>query len=126
MAIPVVQYARRGRAYGRLLPILRIAVPYCTQQSGTVRPPGIVSQGGIETVPPDLLQLTSPKQTRPMTLPTAHQMEVIAKVIMEVFTTDMIIDMHSLDGGDEILRHIVRDDIGGAGDKISNALWVNL
>jgi hypothetical protein len=61
-----------------------------------------------------------------MTLPTAHQMEVIAKVIMEVFTTDMIIDMHSLDGGDEILRHIVRDDIGGAGDKISNALWVNL
>ena len=34
--------------------------------------------------------------------------------------------MHKTDLGAEILRLIVRDDLGGAANVIANALWVNL
>jgi hypothetical protein len=31
--------------------------------------------------------------------------------------------MHNTDDGADVLRRIVRDDIGGAGDLITNVLW---
>ena len=34
--------------------------------------------------------------------------------------------MHRTEQGAEILRLIVRDDLGGAANAIANALWVNL
>ena len=41
-------------------------------------------------------------------------------------TADNIRQMHQNPGGAEILRLIVRDDLGGAASIITNALWVNL
>jgi hypothetical protein len=37
--------------------------------------------------------------------------------------TDLILAMHNTEDGSEALRRIVRDDIGGAGDLITNVLW---
>ena len=54
---------------------------------------------------------------------TEQQLALTAQLITELFTDKMIIEMYNLPGGDEILRLIVRDDIGGAGDRIVNALW---
>ena len=41
-------------------------------------------------------------------------------------TADNIRSMHQTAEGAEILRLIVRDDLGGAADTIANALWSNL
>ena len=41
-------------------------------------------------------------------------------------TADNIRTMHQTSEGAEILRLIVRDDLGGAADVIASALWVNL
>jgi len=57
---------------------------------------------------------------------THQQLTVTAQVICDVFTPDMIRNLDSKDGGSEILRLIVRDDLAGAADKITSALWVNL
>jgi len=38
-------------------------------------------------------------------------------------TADNIRQMHSTPAGAEILRLIVRDDLGGAANIIANALW---
>ena len=57
---------------------------------------------------------------------TTAQLTVTAQVIRDTFTASMIRNMHSMDGGAEILRLIVRDDLEGAGSKITDALWVNL
>ena len=54
---------------------------------------------------------------------TEQQLTLIAQLITELFTDEMIVGMYNLPGGDEILRLIVRDDIGGAGDRIVSALW---
>lgn len=43
MALTVVPHAARGRADGRLLPLLRVTLAHRAQQSGTVRPPRIVA-----------------------------------------------------------------------------------
>ena len=61
-----------------------------------------------------------------MASPTVDQLIVTGEVICKVFTPEMIRYMHSLPGGDEELRLIVRDDLGGAADKITSALWDNL
>ena len=53
---------------------------------------------------------------------TADQLSVTAQVIRDVFNPETIRYMHGLEGGDEILRLIVRDDIEGAGEKIVSAL----
>jgi hypothetical protein len=58
---------------------------------------------------------------------TRQQLITSAEVIMEVFTPEMIRDLHSIQGagdsGAEMLRLIVRDDLAGAADKITSALW---
>ena len=54
---------------------------------------------------------------------TEQQLTLTAQVITELFTPEMIVSMYNLPGGDDILRLIVRDDIGGAADRIVNALW---
>ena len=41
-------------------------------------------------------------------------------------TAENIRTMHQTTEGAEILRLIVRDDLGGAADIITSALWVNL
>jgi hypothetical protein len=61
-----------------------------------------------------------------MTVMTAEQFAVTAKVIREVFTPEMILGMNQSEEGSEILRRIVRDDIEGAAETIVSALWVNL
>jgi hypothetical protein len=57
---------------------------------------------------------------------TSLQLTVTAEVIRDVFTPAMIRNMHSMNNGAEILRLIVRDDLCGAAEKITSALWVNL
>ena len=54
---------------------------------------------------------------------TEQQLTLTAQLITEMFTDKMIIEMYNLPGGDEILRLIVRDDIGNAADRIVSALW---
>ena len=63
---------------------------------------------------------------RTMTVMTAEQFSVTAKVIREVFTPEMILGMNQSEEGSEILRRIIRDDIEGAAETIVSALWVNL
>jgi hypothetical protein len=46
MALPVVRYAARGRAYGGVLPLLWVTLAHRPILPGTVRPDGIVAQGG--------------------------------------------------------------------------------
>jgi hypothetical protein len=41
-------------------------------------------------------------------------------------TADDIRTLHQTPEGAEMLRLIVRDDLGGAANVIANALWVNL
>jgi hypothetical protein len=41
-------------------------------------------------------------------------------------TAEDIRTLHQTPEGAEILRLIVRDDLGGAANAIANALWVNL
>jgi len=61
---------------------------------------------------------------------TPQQLTVTAEIIMELFTPRMIRELHSIQGagdsGAEILRLIVRDDLAGAADRITSALWDNL
>lgn len=57
---------------------------------------------------------------------TDLQLTATAQIIRDLFTPEMIRNMHSMGNGSEILRLIVRDDLEGAGDKIANALWDNL
>lgn len=54
---------------------------------------------------------------------TEQQLTLTAQLITEMFTDKMITEMYNLPGGDEILRLIVRDNIGNAADRIVNALW---
>ena len=66
--------------------------------------------------------LTISKPTPKLTTMTQEQLDCTAQVIMQVFTPEMIVRMYQLPGGDEILRLIVRDNIGNAADKITAAL----
>jgi len=54
-------------------------------------------------------------------------LRTIADLLIQTLTadqaTDLILAMHDTEDGAEALRRIVRDDIGGAGDLIANALW---
>ena len=54
-------------------------------------------------------------------------LRTIADLLIQTLTvdqaTDLILAMHNTDDGADVLRRIVRDDIGGAGDLITNALW---
>lgn len=59
-------------------------------------------------------------------MPTIDQLTVIGQVICQVFTPAMIREMHSSPEGAEQLRLIVRDDLGGATETITNALWDTL
>lgn len=52
-----------------------------------------------------------------------QQLTLTAQLITEMFTDEMIVGMYNLPGGDEILRLIVRDNIGNAANRIVNALW---
>ena len=54
-------------------------------------------------------------------------LRTIADLLIQTLTvdqaTDLILAMHNTDDGADVLRRIVRDDIGGAGDLITNVLW---
>ena len=50
--------------------------------------------------------------------------ETIAEAASDPRTAENIRTMHSTGEGAEILRLIVRDNLGGAADVIANALWV--
>lgn len=52
--------------------------------------------------------------------------DLLVTVLTEDQAVDLILDMHNTEAGSEVLRRIVRDDIGGAGDLIANALWFRL
>ena len=52
--------------------------------------------------------------------------EAIAEVASDPRTAENIRTMHSTNEGAEILRLIVRDNLGGAADVIANALWDSL
>jgi hypothetical protein len=52
--------------------------------------------------------------------------EAIAESALDSRTAENIRTMHSTTEGAEILRLIVRDNLGGAADVIANALWDNL
>jgi hypothetical protein len=41
-------------------------------------------------------------------------------------TRQKVLALHQTEVGAEILRLIVRDDLGGGANAIANALWVNL
>ena len=49
--------------------------------------------------------------------------DLLTTVLPEDQATDTILAMHNTDAGADALRRIVRDNIGGAGDLIANALW---
>ena len=51
MALPVVRYAARGRAYGGVLPLLWFTLAHRPILPGTVRPPRLVAQAGAEDAP---------------------------------------------------------------------------
>jgi hypothetical protein len=65
-------------------------------------------------------------------MPTTTTLTLIGATLAAVAETDPrgisedIRTMHKTDLGAEILRLIVRDDLGGAANVIANALWVNL
>jgi len=63
-------------------------------------------------------------------IPSTAVLTLIGATIREVGndprTADDIRQMHQHPGGAEILRLIVRDDLGGAASIITDALWVNL
>lgn len=54
-------------------------------------------------------------------------LRTIADLMIQTLTqdqaTDLILAMRNTEDGTEALRRIVRDDIGGAGDLITNVLW---
>ena len=52
--------------------------------------------------------------------------EAITESALDSRTAENIRTMHSTTEGAEILRLIVRDNLGGAADVIANALWDNL
>ena len=52
--------------------------------------------------------------------------QMITEVAADPRTAANIREMHSTPEGAEMLRLIVRDDLGGAANVISNALWDNL
>ena len=54
------------------------------------------------------------------------EMIVAAAITDPELTAENIRLMHNEEQGSETLRLIVRDNLGGAGDVIANALWVNL
>jgi hypothetical protein len=54
------------------------------------------------------------------------QLETFAKVIAETYNSQDIQRLHRLPTGAETLRLIVRDNLAGAADKITDALWPNL
>jgi hypothetical protein len=56
-----------------------------------------------------------------MHLPTIAAL--IVNVLTEDQATDLVLDMHNTEEGSEALRLIVRDNVGGAGEFIANALW---
>jgi len=59
--------------------------------------------------------------------PSAVNLTLIGAIIREAGATARTVDnirqMHSTPAGAEILRLIVRDDLGGAANIIANALW---
>ena len=67
-----------------------------------------------------------------MNTTTLTKLTLIGEKIAAAAETDPILlrmmlnEAHSFDDGAEILRLIVRDDLGGAANVIANALWVNL
>lgn len=60
---------------------------------------------------------------------TSHNLtaigEMIATAAQDPRTAENIRRMHESAEGAEILRLIVRDDLGGGADAICNALWDN-
>ena len=52
--------------------------------------------------------------------------DLLVTVLTEDQATDLILDMHNTEAGSEVLRRIVRDNIGGAADLIANALWFRM
>ena len=54
------------------------------------------------------------------------EMIVAASISEPTLTADNIREMHSEEKGAETLRLIVRDNLGGAGNVIANALWSGL
>jgi len=61
---------------------------------------------------------------RPMHLRTIA--DLLITVLTEDQATDLILAMHDTGDGADTLRRIVRDNIGGAGDLITNALWFRM
>jgi hypothetical protein len=63
---------------------------------------------------------------------TLTKLTLIGEKIANAAETDPILlgmilnEVHSFNHGAEILRLIVRDDLGGGANAIANALWVNL
>lgn len=57
---------------------------------------------------------------------TTEQLTATATAIRDLFSPEMICQMHDLPDGAETLRLIVRDNVGGAADKITDALWAKL
>jgi len=51
--------------------------------------------------------------------------EMISESLDTALTAENIVKMHQTPEGAEILRLIVRDDLGGAASIIANALWNN-
>ena len=51
MALPVLRYDARGRAYGGVLPLLWVTLAHRPILPGTVRPPRLVAQAGAEDAP---------------------------------------------------------------------------
>lgn len=49
--------------------------------------------------------------------------DLMIQTLTEDQATDLILAMRNTEDGTEALRRIVRDDIGGAGDLITNVLW---
>ena len=81
------------------------------------------------TPPPDLLQYSQFNQPL-MTRLTTTALRLIGATIREAGsdprTADNIRQMQQHPEGAEILRLIVRDDLGGAASIISDALWSDL
>ena len=49
--------------------------------------------------------------------------DLMIQTLTEDQATDLILAMHDTQDGADALRRIVRDNIGGAADLITNALW---
>jgi hypothetical protein len=84
---------------------------------------------GGTLIPPIHATINESTERKPMTTAT---LTLIGATLAAVAETDPrgisedIRTMHKTDLGAEILRLIVRDDLGGAANVIANALWVNL